>query len=231
MSNNDLNIELEAFTGPFDLLLKLIEKKKIDIYDINIEEITNSYLKEINKLGDIDNLSEFIYIASILLNIKANRLLPKKDSDELEEEFISYLIEYKKIKSVEDDFKLMEEEARKIYCKYQEDLSQFEIEEEVSIEKDINILTTEFKKLIKNLEKRNNKPIVRTLKQEDVNEYIEKIRKTLNFTKSLDLRNITSRIKSKNECIATFLALLEMVKLREILLENKGKNSFWVVKR
>ena len=92
MSNNYLNIELEAFTGPFDLLLKLIEKKKIDIYDINIEEITNSYLNEINKLGDIDNLSEFIYIASILLNIKAKRLLPKEDSDNLEEEFISYLI-------------------------------------------------------------------------------------------------------------------------------------------
>lgn len=231
MSNNYLNIELEAFTGPFDLLLKLIEKKKIDIYDINIEEITNSYLNEINKLGDIDNLSEFIYIASILLNIKANRLLPKEDSDDLEEEFISYLIEYKKIKSVEDDFKLLEEEARKIYCKYQEDLSRFEIEEEVTIEKDINILTKEFKKLIKNLEKRNNKPIVRTLKQEDVNEYIEKIRKTLNFTKSLDLRNITSRIKSKNECIATFLALLELVKLREITLEDKGINSFLVVKR
>lgn len=232
MSEDKLNIELEAFTGPFDLLLKLIEKNKIDIYDINIEEITTSYLEEISKIkGDINNLSEFIYIASILLNIKANRLMPKEDSNDLEEEFIAYLLAYKEIKSVEDDFKYMENEARKIYSKYQEDLSQFEREERVYIEKDINILTREFEKIIKNIEKREHKPVLRTLKQIDVNNYVEKIRKTLNFTKTLDLKDITTRIKSKDECIATFLALLELVKLKEITLEDRGINSFWVVKR
>lgn len=232
MSEDKLNIELEAFTGPFDLLLKLIEKNKIDIYDINIEEITTSYLEEISKIrGDINDLSEFIYIASILLNIKANRLMPKEDSNDLEEEFIAYLLAYKEIKSVEDDFKYMENEARKIHSKYQEDLSQFEREERVYIEKDINILTREFEKIIKNIEKREQKPVLRTLKQVDVNNYVEKIRKTLNFTKTLDLKDITTRIKSKDECIATFLALLELVKLKEITLEDRGINSFWVVKR
>lgn len=232
MSETRLNIELEAFTGPFDLLLKLIEKKKIDIYDIELEEITNSYLEEINKLDDnIENLSEFIYIASILLTIKANKLLPKDSDDDLEEEFISYLIYYKKIKSVEDEFKLMEDEARKIYSKYQEDLSQFERYEEVKIEKDINILTQEFRKLMTNLEKKTEKSLVRSIKQEDVNDYVEKIKKTLNFTKKLDLSSLTDRIKNKAECIATFLALLELVKLKEISLEAKGLNSFLVIKR
>lgn len=232
MSETRLNIELEAFTGPFDLLLKLIEKKKIDIYDIELEEITNSYLEEINKLDDnIENLSEFIYIASILLTIKANKLLPKDSDDDLEEEFISYLIYYKKIKSVEDEFKLMEDEARKIYSKYQEDLSQFERYEEVKIEKDINILTQEFRKLMTNLEKKTEKSLVRSIKQEDVNDYVEKIKKTLNFTKKLDLSSLTDRIKNKAECIATFLALLELVKLKEISLDAKGLNSFLVIKR
>ncbi|MDU2583785.1 segregation/condensation protein A [uncultured Anaerococcus sp.] len=232
MSETRLNIELEAFTGPFDLLLKLIEKKKIDIYDIELEEITNSYLEEINKLDDnIENLSEFIYIASILLTIKANKLLPKDSDDDLEEEFISYLIYYKKIKSVEDEFKLMEDEARKIYSKYQEDLSQFERYEEVKIDKDINILTQEFRKLMTNLEKKTEKSLVRSIKQEDVNDYVEKIKKTLNFTKKLDLSSLTDRIKNKAECIATFLALLELVKLKEISLEAKGLNSFLVIKR
>lgn len=232
MSETRLNIELEAFTGPFDLLLKLIEKKKIDIYDIKIEEITNSYLEEINKLDDnIENLSEFIYIASILLTIKANKLLPKDSDDDLEEEFLSYLIYYKKIKSVEDEFKLMEDEARKIYSKYQEDLSQFERYEEVKIDKDINILTREFTKLMTNLEKKSEKSIVKSIKQEDVNAYVEKIKKTLNFTKKLDLSSLTDRIKNKAECIATFLALLELVKLKEISLEAKGLNSFAVIKR
>ena len=232
MSETRLNIELEAFTGPFDLLLKLIEKKKIDIYDIELEEITNSYLEEINKLDDnIENLSEFIYIASILLTIKANKLLPKDSDDDLEEEFISYLIYYKKIKSVEDEFMLMEDEARKIYSKYQEDLSQFERYEEVKIDKDINILTQEFRKLMTNLEKKTEKSLVRSIKQEDVNDYVEKIKKTLNFTKKLDLSSLTDRIKNKAECIATFLALLELVKLKEISLEAKGLNSFLVIKR
>lgn len=232
MSETRLNIELAAFTGPFDLLLKLIEKKKIDIYDIELEEITNSYLEQINKLDEnIENLSEFIYIASILLTIKANKLLPKDETDDLEEEFLSYLIYYKKIKSVEDEFKDMEEEARKIYSKYQEDLSQFEKYEEVQIDKDINILTREFKKLMTNLEKKSEKSVVKSIKQEDVNDYVEKIKKTLNFTKKLDLSSLTDRIKNKAECIATFLALLELVKLKEISLEAKGLNSFVVIKR
>lgn len=232
MSETSLNIELEAFTGPFDLLLKLIEKKKIDIYDIELEEITNSYLEEINKLDEnIESLSEFIYIASILLTIKASKLLPKDEKDDLEEEFLSYLIYYKKIKSVEDEFKVLEEEARKIYSKYQEDLSQFEKYEEVKIDKDINILTQEFRKLMTNLEKKSDKSIVKTIKQEDVNDYVEKIKKTLNFTKKLDLSSLTDRIKNKAECIATFLALLELVKLKEISLETKGLNSFVVIKR
>lgn len=232
MSKTRLNIELAAFTGPFDLLLKLIEKKKIDIYDIELEEITNSYLEEINKLDEnIENLSEFIYIASILLTIKANKLLPKDETDGLEEEFLSYLIYYKKIKSVEDEFKDMEEEARKIYSKYQEDLSQFEKYEEVKIDKDINILTQEFEKLMTNLKKKSDKSVVKSIKQEDVNDYVEKIKKTLNFTKKLDLSSLTDRIKNKAECIATFLALLELVKLKEISLEAKGLNSFVVIKR
>lgn len=232
MSETRLNIELKAFTGPFDLLLKLIEKKKIDIYDIELEEITNSYLEEINKLDEnIENLSEFIYIASILLTIKANKLLPKDEKDDLEEEFLSYLIYYKKIKSVEDEFKDMEEEARKIHSKYQEDLSQFEKYEEVKIDKDISILTREFKKLMTNLERKSDKSVVKSIKQEDVNDYVEKIKKTLNFTKKLDLSSLTDRIKNKAECIATFLALLELVKLKEISLEAKGLNSFVVIKR
>lgn len=232
MSETRLNIELAAFTGPFDLLLKLIEKKKIDIYDIELEEITNSYLEEINKLDEnIENLSEFIYIASILLTIKANKLLPKDEKDDLEEEFLSYLIYYKKIKSVEDEFKSMEDEARRIYSKFQEDLSQFEKYEEVKIDKDINILTQEFRKLMTNLEKKSEKSVVKSINQEDVNDYVEKIKKTLNFTKKLDLSSLTDRIKNKAECIATFLALLELVKLKEISLEAKGLNSFVVIKR
>ncbi|MDO5047342.1 MAG: segregation/condensation protein A [Anaerococcus sp.] len=229
--NDKLNIELEAFTGPFDLLLDLIEKNKIDIYEIALEDITNSYIDEIYKLENLNNLSEFIYIASILLTIKANKLKPKEENDDLEEEFLSYLITYKKIKSVEDDFKEMEESARRIYSKYQEDLSQFETVDQIVIKKDINILKDYFQRLMKDLEKKEDLKILNPQRLEDVNLYIEKIRKTLNFTKSLKLENISQKIKNKSECIATFLALLELVRLREIYLKEGQNNSFYLTKR
>lgn len=228
-----LNIKLEDFEGPFDLLLKLIDREKIDIYDVKIEEITNPFLEEMAKMDiDISMLSEFIYTSSILLTIKANKLLPKSENENLEEDFLSYLIEYKKIKSVQDDFKTLEEEARKIHSKYQEDLSAFQSETLV-ISQDVDILSQEFSKLIKRLEKekQSEEKIFEQVKIPDVNTYLMSLRKTLNFSKELNLVDITRRINSKAECIATFLALLEMVKLNEIYIKQTEINSFKIVKR
>ena len=228
-----LNIKLEDFEGPFDLLLKLIDREKIDIYDVKIEEITNPFLEEMAKMDiDISMLSKFIYTSSILLTIKANKLLPKPENENLEEDFLSYLIEYKKIKSVQDDFKTLEEEARKIHSKYQEDLSAFQ-KEILVISQDVDILSHEFSKLIKRLEKekKSEEKIFEQVKIPDVNTYLISLRKTLNFSKELNLVDITRRINSKAECIATFLALLEMVRLNEIYIKQTEINSFKIVKR
>lgn len=228
-----LNIKLEEFEGPFDLLLKLIDREKIDIYDVKIEEITNPFLEEMAKMDiDISMLSEFIYTSSILLTIKANKLLPKPENETLEEDFLSYLIEYKKIKSVQDDFKLLEDEARKIHSKYQEDLSVYQKENFV-ISKDIDILSQEFSKLIKKIDKdkKSEEKIFEQVKIPDVNSYLISLRKTLNFSKELNLIDITRRINSKAECIATFLALLELVRLNEIYIKQTEINSFKILKR
>lgn len=228
-----LNIKLEEFEGPFDLLLKLIDREKIDIYDVKIEEITNPFLEEMAKIDiDISMLSEFIYTSSILLTIKANKLLPKPENETLEEDFLSYLIEYKKIKSVQDDFKLLEDEARKIHSKYQEDLSVYQKENFV-ISQDIDILSQEFSKLIKKLDKdkKSEEKIFEQVKIPDVNSYLVSLRKTLNFSKELNLIDITRRINSKAECIATFLALLELVRLNEIYIKQTEINSFKIFKR
>ena len=228
-----LNIKLEEFEGPFDLLLKLIDREKIDIYDVKIEEITNPFLEEMAKIDiDISMLSEFIYTSSILLTIKANKLLPKPENATLEEDFLSYLIEYKKIKSVQDDFKILEDEARKIHSKYQEDLSVYQKENFV-ISQDIDILSQEFSKLIRKLDKdkKSEEKIFEQVKIPDVNSYLVSLRKTLNFSKELNLIDITRRINSKAECIATFLALLELVRLNEIYIKQTEINSFKIFKR
>lgn len=228
-----LNIKLEEFEGPFDLLLKLIDREKIDIYDVKIEEITNPFLEEMAKIDiDISMLSEFIYTSSILLTIKANKLLPKPENATLEEDFLSYLIEYKKIKSVQDDFKILEDEARKVHSKYQEDLSVYQKENFV-ISQDIDILSQEFSKLIRKLDKdkKSEEKIFEQVKIPDVNSYLVSLRKTLNFSKELNLIDITRRINSKAECIATFLALLELVRLNEIYIKQTEINSFKIFKR
>ena len=227
-----LEIDVESYTGPFDVLLKLIEKEKLDIYDIKIEDITNSYLEEIKKMDiGLEELSEFIYISSILLSIKARKLLPKEEDDTLEEDFLGYLLEYKKIKGVEDDLKFLEEESKRQFSKYQEDLSKYSKEEEI-IASDINILTKEFQNiLLKFSEKDENEKQILRHKEIDVNDYVEKIRKNLNFSTKLRLDDITREIKDKKECIVTFLALLELVRTKEITLKEEKVNFFFFFKR
>ena len=228
----NLNVEFEGFEGPFDLLLKLIEKEKIDVYDINLSDITNKYLEEIKKLDrEIDDISSFIYIASVLISIKANKLLPKDEEEYLEEDFLAYLIEYKKIKSIQNDMKYLEEQASKSHSKYQEDLSKFKTTDEL-IAKDVKILKREFEKLLKSLdeEARIDKK-VEIVSMPDINDYIGNYRKALDIREELRLDLITNNIHSKVECIASFLALLELFKLREIYLTQKDGNKFHIKKR
>lgn len=228
----NINLEFEGFSGPFDLLLKLIDREKIDIYEVNLEKLTNDYLDEIEKLDtSIEDLSEFIYVASVLLNIKSSKLLPKEEASVIEEDFLAYLIEYKKIKSVQDDLKFMEEEARKIHSKYGEDLAKFEVEEQI-ISKDIKILARQYENLLKKLEKEEEpKNIINKVKAPDVNDYLFNYRKALEIRDSLRLDLIISDLRTKAECIASFLAILELFKLKEINLVQKEGNKFLIEKR
>ncbi|MBQ6550558.1 MAG: segregation/condensation protein A [Lachnospiraceae bacterium] len=110
-----IEVKLSAFEGPLDLLLLLIEKNKVDIYDIPIVTITDQYMEYVNSLpgDDLDLLSDFLLLASTLLDIKARMLLPKEEDENGEEidprsELVERLIEYK-------EFKKISEELREIY--------------------------------------------------------------------------------------------------------------------
>ncbi|HNU80906.1 MAG TPA: segregation/condensation protein A, partial [Bacillota bacterium] len=109
-----INVKLEAFEGPLDLLLHLIEKAEVDIYDIPIAEITDQYLHYINmmEIHDLEVSSEFIVMAATLLEIKSKMLLPKPKKEENitdeadpREELVLKLIEYKKYKEASLDLK------------------------------------------------------------------------------------------------------------------------------
>ena len=99
------SIKLNKFEGPLDLLCHLIDKNKMDIYDINISEITDQYIDYINQMEKInlDITSEFLVMASTLMYLKSKKLLPKTDNDVeeiTEEELIRRIIEYKKYKEI-----------------------------------------------------------------------------------------------------------------------------------
>lgn len=101
----ELSYKLEKFEGPLDLLLHLIEKNKVNIYDIPITEITDQYMEYVRKMDeeDLDVVSEFLVMAATLLDIKARMLLPKEKNEEGEEEdprteLVERLLEYRKYK-------------------------------------------------------------------------------------------------------------------------------------
>lgn len=118
----ELLYKLERFEGPLDLLLHLIEKNKVNIYDIPIAEITDQYMDYVNHMEerDLDVVSEFLVMAATLLDIKARMLLPKEETPEEEEEdpraeLVARLLEYKTFRLMSSELKDMELDADKLF--------------------------------------------------------------------------------------------------------------------
>jgi segregation and condensation protein A len=120
VSQENFEVKLPLFEGPFDLLLFFIERDELDIYDIPIATITNDFLSYVHHMEtlNIELASEFILVAATLMRIKSKMLLPRPQLDEQgneidpREELVKHLLEYKKYKSVVDNFHKMEENER-----------------------------------------------------------------------------------------------------------------------
>ena len=125
LETNKYAIKLENFEGPLDLLCHLIDKNKMDIYDINLSEITDQYIEYINQMEkmNLEVTSEFLIMASTLLYIKSKNLLPNEVEDErelTEEELLQRIIEYKKYKEISTKLKEFYEINQKRLFKLQE---------------------------------------------------------------------------------------------------------------
>ncbi|MCQ2978393.1 MAG: segregation/condensation protein A [Clostridia bacterium] len=233
-----LNVKLEVFEGPFDLLFKLIEKHKIDIYDIPMALITEEYVKEVEamKEKDIDNIGEFLIMAATLLKIKSKMLLPAEVDENEEEldprlELVTRLLEYKKFKDVCDTLRQMEEEAGDIAFKgNQKILEEFKeaIDIDVLLEGvDMDVLTQAFLKIMK--QEKKDKEVV---DEEDVKKHItDTVRKKRVFTVEMQMNHIYDKLSHCDNCkfselfgdeqekmekVMTFCALLEMIKMKKL---------------
>lgn len=236
-----LNIKTLNFEGPFDLLLHLIKKNEMDIYDIKIYEITKQYLEYIDLLKemDLDVTSEFIVIAATLIEIKSKMLLPKeKKTEEVEneedprKELVAKLLEYKKYKVVSEYLK--DREVGLMFGKKAEII--LEPEPEIKdILKNISMLQlyNTYNELMDRFRNKLNKEnIINKIIPLDAYKVEDKmiyLKEALLSHSKIKFSLLTKNYNSKIEIVVTFLAMLELIKLREVkVIQYENFNEIYL---
>jgi len=224
-------VTIENFDGPLDLLLHLIKEQDIDIYDIKIEEVTKGYLDYIKAMKEM-NLSiasEYLVMASELIEMKSKMLLPKRkeeEYDEYEEDprelLIERLLAYKQYKEITSEFKDLEKTRKLIITKEPVNLNYYAKEEGNKEGLGISDLIEAFNLLMKR--KELDKPIATkiTKKELSVTEKVISIRNILKTKKNVRFEELFE-VQTKEEVIISFLSILEMVRKNEIVL-NQDNN-------
>ncbi len=226
-------VKLEVFEGPLDLLLHLIDKNKIDIYDIPIVEITAQYLEYIRQMEteDMNVMSEFLVMAATLLDIKCRMLLPKEVNEEGEEEdpraeLVQRLLEYKMYKFMSYELKDRQVDAQKFFYREQrlpKEVSQYR--QPINYEEligDANLLKLQdiFKSIVKKQEDKID-PIRSNYgnieKDEvDMDRKVTYVEEYIKGHAKCSFRELLEKQNSKMEVIVTFLVILEMMKIGKI---------------
>ena len=225
-----MNVEINDFSGPLDLLLHLIKSNKMDIYDINIELITREYIDYINNNKDltIDACSEYLVMASELIHLKSKLLLHHEDEDDEEyeinneEELRDRLLEYQKIKDMANDFRVLEERRSYVYTKLPSNLNEFREEAKLNTDISLNDLLNAFEEFLKR--QKSKKPSVTTVTKREfsVEERNNSIRKIIKDRGKINFLDLFDDI-SKPYVIITFLSILDLSKKSEIII-TQDKN-------
>lgn len=230
MSENTLLVKIDQFEGPLDLLLYLINKNEIEIYNINITKITTEYLlyiEEMKKL-DLNIASEYIVMAATLIKIKSDFMLPKYGDDENVEDprrpLIERLLEYQKIKKASEVFRNIETEARKLFGRNIDlHLKDYVVEEELSIVDLMNAFTPILKKGLSLTSYRV--PNIR----KTIGEKIGEITQMLKEDGELNMSAYLMMLDTMYEIILTFITILEMTNKHLVKLVQKEQYSdIWV---
>lgn len=223
-------VKIDAFEGPLDLLLHLIKESKVDIWDIKIVDITNQYLNYIKSMESLNlNIaSEYLVMASELMEMKSKMLLPRYQEESEEEEIdpreqlIQRLIEYQKYKEMTKNFKELEEVRHEFYTKAPENLKEY-VEEGTVINSDVTLddLMKAFEKFLER--KKQEKPLSTTVTKKEitVEERRVSIKNILKEKKKVDFFELFEEI-TKEYIVVTFLAVLEMAKKQELTIYQEN---------
>jgi segregation and condensation protein A len=225
---DDYKVELEVFEGPLDLLLYLIRKDELDIYDIPIERITSQYMNYIQlmKMLDLNIAGEFLVMASTLMLIKSKLLLPVDDRSEDEDEdeddprwdLVRQLVEYKKFKDAANHLEGLEHQQENVFSAMGDN---FVIEPDPGLAlNDVGIfdLIAAFNEILKDVKEEELDEIVGD--QYTVADKIETIRLTLQERSSVPFRELFSERPTRGEVVCTFLALLELTRLSQLKIKQ-----------
>ncbi|MCM8796897.1 MAG: segregation/condensation protein A [Candidatus Omnitrophica bacterium] len=222
-------IRLDIFEGPLDLLLYLVKKDHLNIYDIPIARVTEQYLEYLNlmQLLDLNIAGEFLVMAATLMQIKSKMLLPAEQTqgEEVEDDpradLVKRLLEYEKFKQIAEELRIRENEQREVYRRPKIDI-EHEVgnTKEVYFEASIFDLINAFSQTLKDVPK---EVFYEVIKDEfTIEEKIHEILHLLMDEPTLRLSVLFGRTKSKTEIIAIFLAILELVRMREIIAVQSG---------
>ncbi|GAA0723559.1 segregation/condensation protein A [Clostridium malenominatum] len=240
-----LNLKIENFEGPFDLLLHLIRENKLDIYTIKISEITNQYIEYINSLKemDLELTSEFILMAATLINIKSKELLPKMHDEEVaaaleekytEQDLLEKLIQYKKFKALSAFLRERMASEEIIFTKKPEIIEEGVVEDNIFKSITMLELYNLFNELMRTYSNRINIDLMP--KEIPVDKY--KIEDKMVFIKDFIRRNkrttfsnIAKQCEHKMEIVVCFLALLELIRLKIVNVLQDGNFVEIIVRR
>lgn len=226
-----MNVEVNNFNGPLDLLLHLIRSNKMDIYDIDIELITKEYIDYINnnKNLTIDACSEYLVMASELIHLKSKLLLHRDDEDNddeyeinSEDELRERLLEYQKIKDMAGDFRVLEEKRSYVYTKLPSNLNEFRNETKLSTNITLNDLLNAFEEFLKRQKLQEPKTTTVTKKEISLESRCKMIRSIIKERGKVNFLDLFDDI-SKTYVIVTFLSILDLSKKNEIVI-TQDKN-------
>lgn len=223
------SIKINNFEGPLDLLCHLIDKNKMDIYDINISEITDQYIKYIEQMEkmNLEITSEFLVMSSTLLYLKSKHLLPKQQDDEeeiTEEELIRRIIEYKKFKEITKKLKENFLQYSKRFYKLPEEIEL--PKQKIEKDYDSTIIPKIYKELLqRNTEKINEnasniEKIAITETYTVGNTVKEMYRALVKFKKFTFNKLFSLKKHDKNEVVTAFSGLLEMSRRNKVTTEQ-----------
>jgi segregation and condensation protein A len=223
------NIRLENFEGPLDLLLYFIKRDKIDIYDIPITEITNEYIQVIDeeKKLDVSVAGEFLFMASMLLRIKTQMLLPRKideeglDIDDPRIDLVAQLIEYKKYRDLAHKLRNLHENNKDSFFRSSAKIIYDQSPEVSDFLKEVSLfdISKIFKDAIDNAPTQDSFKIYKEIVS--LTDQKKFIMESFEGNEVVSLKKIVKKLETKIEIIVTFLALLEMIKQSEILCTQK----------